>query len=180
MIFFDIAVILFCGILDRVRGDDELGLPSKTLDALVYGVCVGYLAYGFSIDALILAPFLAAAMAISYGDPWGAIVGKRDMPEGSWRDFAIRDKHTGLSARAIVGAGVIGLSWFFIPTNPAPALGVFCGFMIAPYLSVYLIDKGLVSDRILNRFNIGKPFKERWNFAEVLRGLIVATVTWLL
>ena len=194
----DAALVLLGGIFDRFRGDEELGFswkgePQKLLDGLVTGVIAGYFTFGdFNKPFYICTALVSAAVAIGYAGGWGAITGKREMQPSdhestfknsglNWWEWIFEklgvpvrnNKHVNLFCRALVGV-LITSPLYFMYGVLGPSISVFLGFMISPYLAVYLVDNNLVPVKVGQLLNLFKPHKERWSTAEFCRGIIVS------
>lgn len=182
------VAVLVAAVFDRLRGDEDLGLHWKTADALIMGLAIGFCTYGTDWKAaLILAPFSAASIAMSYKNHWGAFTGKRAFDPGrglSWWEKIIPvgdNIELGLVVRGLIGAVVVmGHAFFVDDYSWGPAVGVLAGFTIAPKVGVMLVDDDLVPEWLGKRFNILKPNKERWNVSEFCRGFVNALTSWVL
>lgn len=185
---FTIILILLCGVWDRKRGDDELGLSNKFLDSLVYGVLIAALATNFSSwqVSVFIALSVPLSIAVSYKNGWGAVTGLRDLEPGrgwSWWErslgklfpITLKNKHTNLFIRSLL-AGLIMVPSCHYAGIYTPIIGAAIGFNLAPYLSITLMRKDKVPGS-LDRWNILKPGKERWNLAEFCRGTIFGLIS---
>jgi hypothetical protein len=178
----ELLLILACGYFTRAGGDDDL-LRSSTIDrGVLCGGTVAYLALdlNFEWSILVFMVFYGIAEKISYSRPWGAIVSDRNIMGGDWSWWEIKgvrdNKYYSMTMRALVGAIVLIPGCYAIGTY-WPMLGMFLGFLAAPFLALKLGDNEWIKDNIMTHWNMDKPWKENWNFGETLRGLINGIVS---
>lgn len=172
-----VLLTLLAGLLDRYRGDDDLGW-TKTVDGLVYGAVVGGVAFGDPWLAVAFAPFFAMSIAVGYGGPWGAACAGRDMrydpADHHFYQVGVFKENVPacLALRAFIGGLIIAPFCFFVSEWGA-AVAVILGFFAAPYAGRFLVDRDFVPEYILRKW---KPGKERWNTAEFLRGVFITSL----
>jgi len=161
---FQMLCAIAAGTADRYRGDQR-GLPSKTLEALVYGALVGYIALsypaGYWFDAVnlkelaIFSVFFAGAMAPGYAGRWSAVLNHPD-----------HKSITRLFGRGLLGAAIL---WYPCYRNGiySPMYAMALSFPIAALFARDLNEQDLIPEQFIIRWGERKLV---WNFAESLRG----------
>lgn len=176
MITLKLLAVFLGGILDRAGGDDSLGSGKNIDRGIGLGLCVAFcasldLSFGHLLIFLIM---FAGSLAVGYGSPWGAACNGRDMTDKveKWQ-FSVF-KTTTLAALALRGCFGIPLAYYSVEA----AVGVFLGFVIAPYLSRFIlaqVDIDVMLDwRISKKLNFNRA--PSWRIAEFFRGIIICLV----
>lgn len=164
-------LITLAGVMDRIRGD-SFHIGSRVVDKLLYGwVLAALFAHPWDWLTPLIAAGFAAGSSPGWGDSWGAILEKRDIPETYTREHWWQ---VGVLRTNKWLAGITrGLLW----GAPVSILGVFDPvlYWAAPIYVVAYVGGAWVTSN--------KPFNGNWEHGEInrglLAGLLVYAVTWM-
>lgn len=143
----ELIAALACGPLDRLRGHPKHLFGKRIFDKLAYGLALA-VALGYSHDPALLATLsllLAVGMSPGWGEPMGAILGRRAMHLEllEWWQMGrllVTNAWAALVARGLLwGAPLIPLSvylgeWKLLAVGPAMSLAFVLGMLLGPRL----------------------------------------------
>lgn len=195
-----VAIILFCGIIDRLRGD-KINIVNRTVEKILYGGTIGFLALGFSWGAIAVIPFWLAGCSLSWSfmgtylrdgrQSWeslewwqgnsGKIKSKFGIDVVQYNAVAayfmlVPVWHSVVIRGIIWGACMLPLLWF--PLVGDAAWGLAIASAVSFYLSLkvtrdYIGEKG---EKLLSYLDLGDTYEtksnHKWANTETVRGLM--------
>lgn len=165
MTLLTVFSILFCGFIDRMRGDPR-DIISRTFEKLLYGLAAGFLCVGLS--PVVLAAFAAFFMLGSspgWGEPIGSALFNHKMHKQKLEWWQVgplaTNTHLALAVRGLIWAlPCLPLAYWNL--GALAVLAMVPAFAFSPYISRAINDRRYI--------------KDLWAFNEIVRGLMFGAI----
>ena len=159
MITIKVLLVLFCGFIDRMRGDPK-HIINRTFEIVLYGLAAGFIIFDTSSPVMLaaFAAFFALGSSVGWGEPLSAMLYDTRMIKErfEWWQFGVFKKN------AVAACALRGFIWSApcLPLAYWDTRSLFMLVMVPIFpLSIYITKK----------IKVGAL----WETNEIVRGLLL-------